>query len=81
MSRNIHHLRTWPIYFEAVLAGEKPFELRKNDRDFRAGDTVHLDEWDPRTKEYTGRTTVRAVTYVLINHEGLAPGYVVLGTT
>ncbi len=36
--------------------GEKPFEVRKNDRDFQEGDLVRLREWRPEAKEYTGRS-------------------------
>lgn len=37
-----HELKTWPRYWDAVSRGEKLFEVRKNDRFFQAGDTVHL---------------------------------------
>ena len=41
----IHHLKTKPEYFRAVIAGKKPFEIRKNDRDFKIGDKVILEEF------------------------------------
>lgn len=35
----IHALKIYPEYFEAVRIGEKRFELRDNDRDFRVPST------------------------------------------
>jgi len=44
----VHELKTLPVYFEAVLRGEKSFEIRDNsDRGFQKGDTVILREYDP----------------------------------
>ena len=39
-----HELKTWPEYFEAVKDGTKNFELRKDDRGFKAGDHLVLAE-------------------------------------
>lgn len=33
-----------PEYFSRLIRGEKPFEFRKNDRDYREGDCVILHE-------------------------------------
>ena len=59
-----HELKTRPGFFEAVWRGEKTFELRKDDRGFRAGDTLVLREWKPGT-EYTGRSIEAIVTYLM----------------
>lgn len=72
-------LKCWPEFFGPVLAGLKPFEIRKNDRDFRVGDTLVLREWCPTRQDYTGRTCFRTVTYLTDYPAGLQPGYVVLG--
>lgn len=55
--------KTWPEYFEAVQSGKKNFDLRLNDVDVKDGDTLVLEEWDPKTKAYTGRKIEKTVTY------------------
>ncbi|MFH0739633.1 MAG: DUF3850 domain-containing protein [bacterium] len=57
--------KTWPEYFELVLTGKKRFDLRVADFDVEAGDTLILEEWDPQTKEYTGRKIEKKVDYIL----------------
>lgn len=59
----IHALKILPDYFRAVREGKKRFELRRNDRDFRVGDYLALNEWDGES--YTGRTELVMVTYML----------------
>ena len=56
--------KIWPGYFDAILNGKKKYELRLNDFDIEEGDTMLLEEWDPKTKKYTGRKTEKIVTYV-----------------
>ena len=74
-ARNTHELKTVPPYFDAVARGDKPFEIRKNDRGYRVGDTLRLREWDG--ERYTGREVTADVTYVTDFQQH--PGYVVLG--
>ncbi len=76
-----HELKTWPHSYQLVANNDKPFEIRRNDRDYRTGDTLHLREWDPDLHEYTGRSLRRAVTVVVLNVQGLRPGYCVIGLT
>lgn len=56
--------KIWPEYFDAVFSGKKKYELRLNDFEVKEGDTLFLREWDPKTKEYTGREIEKKVTYV-----------------
>jgi len=57
--------KIWPEYFKLVSSGKKKFELRLNDFDVTEGDTLLLEEWDPKTKEYTGRKIEKRVDYML----------------
>ena len=44
MSRQHHFLKTETKYYQLSKLGYKNFEIRKNDRDFRVGDIVNLQE-------------------------------------
>jgi len=61
----IHKLKTWPIFFEAVMNGTKTFELRKNERNFKVGDRLDLMEYDPDAENYTGKHCHRYIIYIL----------------
>ena len=74
-----HRLKTWPPYFNDSLFGNKSFELRSNDRDYKTGDYLVLEEWDPKTKEYSGRSLMRQVLYILEGAFGLPENMVILG--
>lgn len=57
-------LKCWPEFFAAVLSGQKKHELRRNDRDFKVGDRLMLQEWIPETMSATGRNLLVDVTYI-----------------
>ncbi len=56
--------KVWPEFFQKIIDGNKTFELRLADFKCSVGDTLILREWDPKTKNYTGRTLEKNVTYV-----------------
>jgi ribosomal protein S17 len=58
------HKKIWPPYFEKVVSGEKKHEIRLADFECKPGDVLVLEEWDPKTKQYTGRSIRKKVTYV-----------------
>lgn len=76
-----HELKTHPPYFQAVVDGRKPFEVRRNDRDYRVGDELYLREWDPDTASYTGshREIVVEVTYICDDPKYCLPGMIIMG--
>ena len=56
--------KVWPEYFQKIVDGVKTYELRLADFECNPGDILVLREWDPKTKEYTGRVVEEIVTYV-----------------
>jgi hypothetical protein len=59
-----HHLKTETEFYQAVERGEKHFEYRLNDRDFKEYDIVFLEEVVSGIK--TGRKIgPLTITYVL----------------
>ena len=54
-----------PQYFEKILSGEKTFELRLADWNCNERDVLILKEWNPESKEYTGRVIEKKVGSVL----------------
>ena len=56
--------------------------MRKNDRDFKAGDELILEEYDPVNCSYTGQTLRMKISFVLegvvSENLGLKPGYCIL---
>lgn len=73
----LHELKILPEYYEKVLSGEKTFEIRKDDRNFKAGDIIRLCEHDG--KEFTGRSSLYDIIYKLDGgNYGLEKGYCIL---
>lgn len=60
----MHHLKTHPCYFQPAWVGVKTFEIRLNDRGFKLNDEITLEEWDPETKDYSGREIVAHITFI-----------------
>lgn len=73
-----HDLKTWPAPFKEIWNGNKLFEFRKNDRNFKIGDFLNLREWDPKTERYSGRAIKAEITYILKSGYGLPEGYCVM---
>lgn len=78
--RTHHNLKIHPDFFDAVEKGDKTFEIRFNDRDFKRHDTLELREWNPRSDGYTGRVIKNMhITYVTDFKDGLRDGWVCFG--
>lgn len=72
-----HYLKIYPEFFSAVCTGVKRAELRKNDRDYRVGDTLHLMETPRGSCHQTGEFINVKITHITDVDEWM-PGYVLL---
>ena len=77
MSRQHHYLKILPECYIAVDKGIKTFEIRFNDRNYKVGDILYLQEFCGG--EYTGREIIKEVCYVVDNPEYCKEGFAVLG--
>src|SRR5262245_25952085 len=81
-----HKVKSWPQFFEATLSGAKIHEVRRlTDRDYRVGDRLRLQEYDPVTETYSGRELVVQITYMTsaeapcaLSEECLHPDFCIL---
>lgn len=74
-----HDLKTWKKYFQEVWDGKKRFEVRKDDRGFKVGDTLTLMEYDHVEDHFTDRWMQADVDYILEGGAfGVQEGFVVM---
>ena len=74
-----HKLKILPKWYDDVLNERKKFEVRKNDRDFKVGDILLLQEWE--RGKYTGREILKEIEYIYHGDGayGLSEEYCILG--
>jgi ASC-1-like (ASCH) protein len=71
-----HHLKIETKYFREIEEGIKTFEVRKNDRDYREGDCVILQEMDGIVP--TGWNLCIHIRYILKGPiHGIEKGYII----
>lgn len=74
-----HTLKIWPKHFEPLMAGLKTCEIRLNDRGYLPGDVLHLREYEPEQRVYTGREIKHQITHITDGIDsGVMHGYAVL---
>lgn len=78
-----HKIKIKYKYYKAVLNGDKTFEVRKNDRDYKVGDIIQfVPVADDSDMIITHNPNEYKITYVFHGGEyGLEEGYCVFGIT
>lgn len=73
-----HKIKIDKAYADAVLSGEKTFEVRNNDRGYQKGDLISFKVMDGALRDTTHELNNMTfeITYVLGSFVGLAPNYV-----
>lgn len=72
-----HELKIVASDYKDVISGKKSFELRKNDRGYKQGDSLKMLEF--KDGKHTGRTIDADIIYMLEDYTGLTEGYCILG--
>lgn len=81
----VHDLKCHSEFWKAVKHGSKNFEVRKDDRDFIAGDTLLLREYFPAEADlpfgasYSGDYGYFRVQYILRDPNYCKPGFCIMG--
>lgn len=70
MHKTTHTLKSWPEVFRLIVEG-RPFDIRKNDRNYRVGDVLVLREYEPNNTSYSGRECRRTISHIM---DGIGPG-------
>ena len=87
----VHFLKIYPQFFNDIVFGvrifdertkkyfyrHKNFEVRKKDRNYKEGDYIAFNEFDP-DRGYTGRSFVVQICYILNDDRYCKDGYVIL---
>ena len=63
----IHELKILPKFYEKFKSGGKSFRIRKDDRRFKVGDLIRLNEFD--NDGYTGRNCLFEIIYISIEKD------------
>ena len=76
--RRIHELKLSIEFQDVILSGEKPFEVRYNDRGFQKGDYVKFHVTERKNVIEPIESKMYEITYVLSGWH-IETGYVVFG--
>lgn len=77
----IHSKKCESEYFNSIVSGIKPFEVRQDDETcrFHPGDYLALNEIDKPGGNLTGRCCITKISYVLRDPRFVKDGFCILG--
>lgn len=80
-ARKVHVVKCVSPFFEEVWSERKPFEIRKDDRDYQTGDVIVLRHWDPGPRGYNRKSLalIYRVGFVLRDYPAIRKGYCAFG--
>lgn len=76
----IHTLKCVLEPFQKKWEGNKNWEFRKNDRDYKVGDILIEQEYNPTDNSFTGREIKEKVVYILYEGFGIPEGHCIMST-
>lgn len=68
-----HKVRSWKHLFQPMIDGIKTHDLRVDDREYKVGDFMQLQEYDIEAGAYTGREALFEITYITGRGSGQSP--------
>lgn len=74
--QRVHQIREGVTSLQELLSGERTFEIRKNDTDYRVGDMLEIMGF--REGKYTGQSVSAEITFILDEHTALDDDYCIL---
>ena len=64
--------------FQAIISGEKSFQVADKNDEYQVGDRLLLKEWDPMFEFYTGREADLDITFIETPCVGLPDSMLVM---
>lgn len=77
--RNIHIVKMHDEFYEAYRSRKRNAQVRINDRSYREGDLIIVNEYSPLLQVKTGREFIAVITNIS-NPPGLLPQHVLMHT-
>ena len=65
MKMTVHNVKSWVPFFQLLKSGAKKHDMRDmKDRNYKVGDILILEEYNPFIGEYTGDAMKMKITYI-----------------